>query len=238
MCCSADEANGAGAAEYSGLPREQARAVLAGASALGAAPLLLGGIVRAGEVMLRVTEVEAYAGSEDPASHAFAGLRPRHASMFATAGTAYVYLSYGVHHCLNVVTGAAGEAQAVLLRAADVTAGLDLARSRREQGRRRPATALPVADRDLARGPGSLGRVLGLDLSDDGTDLLSAGGVELWISGRRPRPGTVRTGPRVGVAGAGADPDRFPWRFWLDGSASVSRDRRPARHRGVGGRSH
>ncbi len=172
------------------------------------APSLLGAVVRAGPVAIRLTEVEAYAGADDAGSHAFRGQTPRNAVMFGPAGRAYVYFTYGMHWCLNVVTGPAGEPAAVLLRAGEVISGLDLARTRR------PGSS----DRDLARGPARMTKSLGVDGRFNGLDLF-VGGSELSLEAPRVRANPVRKGPRVGVAGAGA---ATPWRFWLDGEPTVS----------------
>ena len=183
---------------------------------LDVAPRLLGAVLRhvtdAGPVAVRVTEVEAYDGQGDPGSHAANGRTRRNATMFGPPGRLYVYFTYGMHHCCNVVVGPEGSASAVLLRAGEVVEGLDLARERR--GSR---------DRDLARGPARLCQALGIDLTHDGSDL-THGAVVL-----RPADGPatgVRTGPRVGLRHAA---DR-PWRFWLDGDPSVS-TYRPAAQR-------
>lgn len=183
---------------------------------LEVAPALLGcRLVRSspeGRVVLRLTEVEAYAGEGDPGSHAARGRTPRTAVMFGPAGHLYVYFSYGLHWCVNVVTGEDGAASAVLLRAGEVTEGVELARSRR-----------PVArtTRDLARGPARLASALGITGDLRGHDLV--GGDPCVVP---PTPGTsagtVRTGPRVGVAGPGGDGERYPWRFWLEGEPTVS----------------
>ncbi|GAB3254088.1 DNA-3-methyladenine glycosylase [Alteromonas gracilis] len=175
-------------------------------SAVEVAPLLLGARVTLGGVTLRLTEVEAYAGSDDPGSHAFRGRTQRNASMFGPAGTLYVYFTYGMHHCANVVVGREGDPGAVLLRAGEVVDGLDLARVRR------PGSS----DRDLARGPARLCRALAVDRSLDGADL-----AEHLALGRPLAADTFRTGPRVGLRHAA---DR-PWRFWIEGDPTVSRYR-------------
>lgn len=190
------------------------RAVLSGPVA-DVAPLLLGARLTAGGVTVRLTEVEAYAGSGDPGSHASRGRTQRNAPMFGEAGRAYVYFSYGMHWCLNVVTGPAGEAAAVLLRAGEVLDGIETARSRR------PGST----DRDLCRGPARLCRALDVTGGRDGSELLDAGSPVRLVLGHPVQDG-VRTGPRVGVAGAGAD---TPWRFWLDGEATVSSYRKAVR---------
>jgi DNA-3-methyladenine glycosylase len=180
------------------------------------APRLLGAVVSHatadGVVAVRLTEVEAYAGPADPGSHAYRGPTPRTAVMFGPPGHLYVYFSYGMHWCANVVTGPDGSASAVLMRAGEVVQGHDLARERRPAAR---------TDRDLARGPARLARALGLTGASDGADLRSSA-VRLVPRSRRVPAPLVRTGPRVGVSGEGGDATRFPWRFWLDGEPTVS----------------
>jgi DNA-3-methyladenine glycosylase len=184
--------------------------------ALEVAPRLLGAVLRAGEVAVRLTEVEAYAGAHDPGSHAYRGQTPRNAVMFGPAGHLYVYFTYGMHHCCNVVCGPDGEAAAVLLRAGEVVDGLELARERRPG----------ASDRDLARGPARLCRTLGIDGAHDGTDLRHG---RVRLEPTTEPLGPVQTGPRVGLRRAA---DR-PWRFWVDGERTVSTYRpaapRPAR---------
>lgn len=192
------------------------RAELA-APVLDVAPRLLGCLLTHAGVTVRLTEVEAYAGALDPGSHAYRGPTPRTEVMFGPAGHLYVYLSYGVHRCVNVVVGTTGRASAVLLRAGEVVGGVDLARERRQAARRSP-----VPDRDLARGPGSLTRALALGAEHDGLDLMAAGAAVSLTAGEPVPPGQVRTGPRVGVSGPGGDGQAFPWRYWLEGERSVS----------------
>lgn len=168
-----------------------------------------------GTVTLELTEVEAYAGEADPASHAFRGQTPRNAIMFGEAGRLYLYRSYGIHWCCNLVTGTEGEASAVLLRAGRVLEGANLARKRR--GER-------VRDRSLARGPGCLTQALGLTGEHDGTDLLNGESVRLE-KGRQIDPAQVATGPRVGVSLA----HDVPWRFWISGDETVSAYKRSPR---------
>lgn len=190
---------------------------LLAAPAPTSAPLLLGAVLRhttsEGTVAVRVTEVEAYAGARDPGSHAYRGRTPRNEVMFGPPGRLYVYFTYGMHHCCNVVVGPEGEASALLLRAGEVVEGTDLARSRR------PAAA---SDRDLARGPARLCSALGIDRRCNGADL-RAGPLTLWPADQPPQQ--VRTGPRVGLRLA-AD---VPWRFWLDGEPTVSSYKRSSR---------
>ena len=187
---------------------------------LEAAPALLGAVITvadsAGRVAIRLTEVEAYRGEKDPGSHAFRGRTARNASMFEAGGCIYVYFTYGMHHCLNIVTGPAGISRAVLLRGGEVVDGTELARERRPAAR---------TDRDLARGPARLCSALGLDRSDDGA-LLGGPGSRISLTlprlQRAPDPARIRSGPRTGVAGPGGDGSSFPWRFWLHGEPTVS----------------
>ncbi len=180
------------------------------------APTLLGATLFHGDVAVRLTEVEAYDGPEDPGSHAFRGPTARNAVMFGPAGRLYVYFTYGMHHCCNVVCGPEGRASAVLLRAGEVVDGLEVARARRPG----------VRDRDLARGPARLCRTLAIDLAANGADL-AVGPLRL-VPRNTPgeAPGSVQTGPRVGLRLAA---DR-PWRFWLRGEPTVS-SYRPAKAR-------
>ncbi|MEV6692598.1 DNA-3-methyladenine glycosylase [Micromonospora sp. NPDC051196] len=182
---------------------------------------LLGWEVAANGVRIRLTEVEAYAGTgEDPASHAHRGPTPRTKVMFGPAGYAYTYFVFGMHWCLNLVCGAEGEAAAVLLRAGEVVDGLDLARERRAG----------VPDRDLARGPARLVMALGVTAAANGTSMLDGTGPLLLTPPTRPvAPSAVSAGPRVGVAAA----HDVPWRFWMTGDPTVSPYRRhvPRRRR-------
>jgi DNA-3-methyladenine glycosylase len=172
--------------------------------ALEAAPRLLGAVFRAGDVAVRLTEVEAYAGEgQDPGSHAHRGRTPRTTSMWAEPGTLYVYLSYGIHRCVNIVCEPEGRASAILLRAGEVVDGLDVARARRPSAR---------SDAELARGPGRLGSALGIELSDDGASVARPP-FSLTLdddAGRR-----IQRGPRVGVSGH-AGTDAYDWRFFVD----------------------
>jgi len=163
----------------------------------------------------RIVETEAYLGANDLASHARRGLRSaRNESMYLAGGHAYVYFTYGMHWCMNVVCGQSGTASAVLLRAGSIVDGVDLARSRRLAAR---------ADFELARGPARLCAALGIDGSAYGTDLLDgAAAVTLRPPAAPVDAAAVRSGPRVGVT----DAHDLPWRFWLDGERSVSVYRR------------
>ncbi len=155
-----------------------------------------GGVLRA-----RIVETEAYE-QDDPASHAYRGRTPRVGVMFGPPGHLYVYFTYGMHHCMNVVTGPNGTASAVLLRAAQPLEGLD-----RMSTRRRTDRVL-----DLCRGPARLAQAFDVDRDLDGADLVR--GSEIWIE-RDPAAGaaSIRSGPRVGIR-AGTD---RPWRFWIEG---------------------
>ena len=191
--------------------------------AVEVAPDLLGCVLEHqtpdGLVAVEITEVEAYAGRSDPASHAYRGKTRRNAVMFGPPGHAYVYFTYGMHFCVNMVCLGEGPAlghgaSAVLLRAGAVIAGEDLARARRARG---PAG---VASRDLARGPARLCQALGIDRSLDGADVCAAESpLRMCTGARHPaRSGKILTGPRVGVSSAA----EIPWRFWVDGEPTVS----------------
>ncbi|WP_277212868.1 DNA-3-methyladenine glycosylase [Isoptericola croceus] len=176
-----------------------------------------------GDVVVRLTEVEAYGGTDDPASHAFRGPTARNRSMFGRPGRLYVYRHLGLHHCVNLVCGSVGDAGAVLLRAGEVVEGRELARRRRE------AAGVCDSDRQIARGPARLAVALAIDLDDDSADTTESGGdvaVQLPVD---PLPRTIATGPRVGVGGDGADPARFGWRSWLVDEPTVSAYRPVAR---------
>ena len=156
----------------------------------------------------RVVEVEAYAGSQDPASHAYRGPTARNATMFGPPGHLYVYFSYGVHWCTNAVCGTEGTGLAVLLRALAPVAGLDAMRQARGH---RP-------DRDLSRGPGRLAQALGLDRAHDGADLVG-GDRGVWlVDDGTPWPSPPGAGPRIGLTKAVDE----PWRFWVPGDPNVS----------------
>lgn len=165
-----------------------------------------------GLVALTLTEVEAYAGAIDPASHAYRGKTSRNAVMFGPPGHAYVYFTYGMHFCVNVVCAAEGTAEAVLLRAGSIVTGAELAAARRRS----------APGPELARGPARLCQALAISRVQNGTDLCDPAsplrvypGCGNAHSQERPQ---ISTGPRVGVS-AGAD---TPWRFWLAADPSVS----------------
>lgn len=184
------------------------------------APELLGATLRVdspeGSVTARLTEVEAYEGLADPASHAFRGPTRRTAVMFGPPGHLYVYFSYGMHWCANIVAGPPGTASAVLLRAGRVVAGIDLARSRR---------GLCVPEPSLAKGPACLTRALAIDRAHCGVDVVAA---QAGLALSRPdggEPGPISAGPRVGVSTA----TDVEWRFWRTGDETVSLYRRSPR---------
>ncbi|WP_438294569.1 DNA-3-methyladenine glycosylase [Streptomyces sp. HUAS TT7] len=182
---------------------------------LEVAPDLLGRtLVRhtaSGPLELRLTEVEAYDGPNDPGSHAFRGRTPRNEVMFGPPGHAYVYFTYGMWHCLNLVCGPEGRASGVLLRAGEIRVGADLARKRRISARH---------DRELAKGPARLATALDVGRTLNGTDVCDGPEAPLSIlTGTPPTPDQVRSGPRTGVGGDGAP---HPWRFWISEDPTVS----------------
>lgn len=183
---------------------------------LPAAARLLGCTVEAdtpdGLVAVRLVEVEAYRGADDPASHSFRGRTPRNAVMFGPAGRLYVYFVYGMHFCANVSCMVDGQAGAVLLRAGEVLSDPGVARVRRPTAKR---------DVDLARGPARLASLLGLTRERNGVDVTDPTSPVRVRAGEPVPRSMIRSGPRVGVAAA-AD---LPWRFWIDGSPAVSQYR-------------
>jgi DNA-3-methyladenine glycosylase len=177
------------------------------------APRLLGLVLVAGERAGRIVEVEAYMGPDDPASHAFRGPTTRNATMFGPSGHLYVYFTYGMHWCANVVTGTEGEATAVLVRALAPLVGIDAMRAARPRAR---------TDRDLCSGPAKLAQALGIDGTADGTDLCDpASSIRLVDDGGHQRVEPA-TSARIGISVA---VDR-PWRWYVPGDPNVSR---PAR---------
>jgi DNA-3-methyladenine glycosylase len=181
-----------------------------------------------GLVAAVITEVEAYEGLDDPASHAYRGKTARNAVMFGPPGYAYVYFSYGMHFCVNLVCQPEGRASAVLLRAGRVTEGQELATARRSGSR---AAAMPA--RDLARGPGRLCQALAIGRELNGADVcggspLGAGRPLDWAP---PGPDGIGTGPRVGISRA----QDWPWRFWVAGDRHVT-PHKPAKPRSARGK--
>jgi DNA-3-methyladenine glycosylase len=193
------------------------------AGSVEVAPRLLGCVlvssVGGDEVAVALTEVEAYTGESDPASHAYHGPTRRNAVMYGEPGHAYVYFTYGMYFCVNLVCQPEGTASAVLLRAGAVLSGADLARERRLARRSAPGV---VADRDLARGPARLCPALGIDRGLDGVDACDPGSPLRIYSGAPADggggAGAVVSGPRVGVSQAAT----VPWRFWIEGEPTVS----------------
>jgi DNA-3-methyladenine glycosylase len=177
-------------------------------SAEEVAPDLLGCVLAAHGVQVRLTEVEAYSGAGmDPASHAHRGPTPRNALMFGPPGFLYVYFTYGMHWCANVVTGPEGRASAVLLRAGEVVDGVEVARTRRPG----------APDRDLCRGPARLAKALAIDRAALGVNLLDEASPVRLLPRHGPRP-VVASGPRVGIT-VGTE---TPWRFWIADDRTVS----------------
>jgi DNA-3-methyladenine glycosylase len=172
----------------------------------------------------RIVEVEAYIGQGDRASHARMGPTPRNRVMFGPPGVAYVYLVYGMHHCLNIVTEDATTPAAVLIRAVEPVEGVDA--MRRARGLDAPGSR-HVADNRLAAGPGLVGACFGIDRSLNGRDLCRRD-TTLHLAPRPPDwPETViASGPRVGIAYAGEPWVSVPWRLWAAGSPSLSRGAR------------
>lgn len=198
-----------------------ARRRLAG-DVLSAARLLLGCHLVAdtpdGEVGVRLVEVEAYRGADDPAAHSYRGRTRRNAVMFGPAGHLYVYFVYGLHFCANISCLPDGLPGAVLLRGGEVVSELDVAHHRRPTAR---------SDAELARGPARLAALLGLTREHNGADVVDPGSAVRLLPGDPVPDDRVRTGPRVGVAAA----QDLPWRFWVDDSPAVSSYRRGGRRR-------
>ena len=213
---------------------------------LDVAPALLGVVLAHqtgdGLVAAEIVEVEAYRGESDPASHAFRGKTSRNAVMFGEPGHAYVYFTYGMHFCVNLVCQRPGEAAAVLLRAGRIVAGAELAAARRGvspgvgspgvgspdgrspggvQGRGSAAKRRPAAERELARGPARLCQALAIERAQNGADVSDRSSPLRVLAPAGfggPAAGAISSGPRVGVRLGAED----PWRFWLTGEPAVS----------------
>lgn len=170
---------------------------------------LLNAVIACDGRLARIVEVEAYAGTGDPASHAFRGKTARNATMFAAAGHLYVYLAYGLHSCANVVCEDEGAPGAVLLRAATPLSGLD------------EGTSGPPAR--VASGPGRLCRALGITRTHDGLDLLDARAAVRLYRDELPPPTAPLAAPRVGLSTRCGDALQWPWRFVVPGAAALSR---------------
>ncbi|MFV0429123.1 MAG: DNA-3-methyladenine glycosylase [Arachnia sp.] len=178
---------------------------------------LLGCFLTTPSVRIRITEVEAYLGAEDPGSHAYRGRTRRNRTMFGPGGHLYVYRHLGLHTCCNVVAGPAGQANGCLIRAGEVVHGVDVARQRR-------ATAgVTRSDTDLAQGPGRLCVALGILIGHDGLDLCAADS-PVWLT-ERTQPPAVTVGPRVGLRPEATSPLRLQLRFSITGDPTVSRAR-------------
>lgn len=177
---------------------------------LEVAPELLGKVLVAGKRSGRIVEVEAYRGTDDPGSHGYRGVTPRTEVMFGPAGHLYVYFSYGMHWCANVVCAADGVCGAVLIRALEPLTGLDAMYGARSKAKR---------DRELCSGPAKLCQALGIDGGHDGLDLTRAElGVQLREDGHEPP--APATSARIGLSpGKGED---LPWRFYVAGDPNVS----------------
>lgn len=171
---------------------------------------------RSGTMGVRLVETEAYRGAIDPGSHGYRGLTERNRTMFGPAGRVYVYFTYGMHWCVNVVCGREGECEAVLLRAAEPVEGIELMRSMRPK---------ISDDRLIAAGPARLAQALAIDKTLDGASLLRGG--ELWCAEdavtESYRSGEVSQTTRIGL-GAGRG-DEIPWRFVVPGHPHASRRR-------------
>jgi DNA-3-methyladenine glycosylase len=213
---------------------------LLAAGTLDAARLVLGVFLIRGSGperrVARIVEVEAYVGDDDMASHAHLGRTKRNAVMFGPPGVAYVYLVYGMYHCLNIVTEASGRPAALLVRAVEPVEGeaeMRLARVRSAQARpnrnatadadrtRRQIEGLPASR--LASGPGLVCAAFSIDRSDNGIDMCD-GNSDLRIEAASPGDGplTVATGPRIGIGYAPEPWLSRPWRYFVAGSAAVS----------------
>ena len=165
-----------------------------------------------------IVEVEAYIGESDPACHAAPGPTRRNEPLYGTPGHAYVYLNYGIHCLVNVVTESHGSPAAVLIRALDPLDGIAVMRRRRARtmkGRRRRADAASLPAHDLCRGPGNLTMAMGITLADNRVDLL---GDRLYVDDRGIAVGELAWGPRIGIR-VGAE---SPWRAWVRGHPAVS----------------
>jgi DNA-3-methyladenine glycosylase len=175
------------------------------------------GVVTSGAIV----EVEAYIGESDPACHAAPGRTRRNEPLYGPPGHAYVYLNYGIHSLVNVVTEADGWPAAVLIRALSPLDGIEAMRRRRRRRMkgRRSGLASDIDDRALCRGPGNLTMAMGITLADNRLDLL---GDRLFIEDRGRAAGTIEWGPRIGIT-VGVD---TPWRAWVKGDPAVSAPRR------------
>jgi len=173
-------------------------------------PELLNKRLVRGDRVGRIVEVEAYAGAEDPGSHAYRGLTARNATMFGQGGLLYVYFTYGMHFCANVVCGAEGVATAVLLRGLTAECGLDEMRRLRPKAR---------TDADLCAGPARLCQAFGIDRAMDGADVVTGDRGVIILDDGTPPPDPPGVSTRVGLSAGGA----LPWRFYVPGAMGLSR---------------
>ena len=204
-------------------------------TALDVAPQLLSKVLIRGRRAARIVEVEAYEGASDPSSHGHRGMTNRNRTMFGPPGHLYVYFTYGMHHCANVVCGEDGVCSAVLLRAAAPLAGEDIMRRARNAASRRRSTR-PFRATDLCSGPARLCQAFGLDLRLDGADLVTASAAAnrlpiVIVDDGTPPPRQPGRSGRIGVSRA---PNR-PWRFYVEGDPNVSRSH--GSNIGIGSRS-
>ncbi|GAB3820747.1 DNA-3-methyladenine glycosylase [Tessaracoccus terricola] len=179
------------------------------------APRLLGCHIVAGEVVVRITEVEAYDGEADPGSHAYRGMTARNATMFGEAGHLYVYRHMGLHSCCNIVASTRDHANGCLVRAGEVVRGVEVARARRA------AAGVTRKNTDLAQGPGRMTVALGISWLDDGLDLCDPGSGMFVADRIGPAPETV-AGPRIGLRPEATDPEHLWLRFRIAGDPTVS----------------
>ena len=202
--------------------KKLSRSFLAG-DPVSVAPKLLGKVLRRGAVAGRIVEVEAYRGAVDAASHAFRGKTARNSTMFGPPGHLYVYFTYGMHYCANVVCWPEGRAGAVLLRALAPLSGLEEMAARRSSrvagGARRP-----WRPEELCSGPAKLCQALAIDRLADGYDLVNGYEGVVLIDDGTPPPASPCVGTRIGLAPSCASRDE-PWRWWVPGEPNVSRPR-------------
>lgn len=178
----------------------------------------------AGEVVIRITEVEAYEGETDPGSHAFRGRSKRNATMFGEAGHLYVYRHMGLHSCMNLVASTRDHANGCLIRAGEVVEGVEIAR------RRRAAAGVTKRDTDLAQGPGRLTVTLGITWLDDGLDVCAPDSA-FYVADRIGESPQIVHGPRIGLRPEATEPEHLHLRFWIpdDPTVSAVRQAPPAR---------
>ncbi|SDI39739.1 DNA-3-methyladenine glycosylase [Sinosporangium album] len=186
------------------------------------APDLLGRVLvhdtPAGRIAVRLTETEAYGlPGEDPASHTYRGQTPRNSVMFGESGHMYVYFTYGMHFCANLVCLPRGMGSAVLLRAGEIVEGAGLARAAREATRAAGPAPRRIPERDLARGPARLAVALGLGRDHNGLDCCGAGPLRV-LAGEAAAPTAIGVGPRTGIANG----KETLWRFWIKADPTVS----------------